>query len=132
MRRLEMNPLLLTHRFAHLSQRNRRVRRKHKPDHRNNRQAGGKTNCRSHHPSPGPAWEQLKEAEQRLVKGGHQVHLAIRAGEVEPTLHAYQLEQGIDLLVMGAYGHSRIRQFLVGSTTSHLLRTSTSPLLILR
>jgi nucleotide-binding universal stress UspA family protein len=80
----------------------------------------------------GPAWEQLKEAEQRLVKGGHQVHLAIRAGEVEPTLHAYQLEQGIDLLVMGAYGHSRIRQFLVGSTTSHLLRTSTSPLLILR
>lgn len=80
----------------------------------------------------GPAWEQLKEAEQRLVKGGHQVQLAIRAGEVEPTLHAYQAEQGIDLLVMGAYGHSRIRQFLVGSTTSHLLRTSTSPLLILR
>ena len=80
----------------------------------------------------GPAWEQLKEAEQRLVKGGHEVQLAIRAGEVEPTLHAYQLEQGIDLLVMGAYGHSRIRQFLVGSTTSHLLRTSTSPLLILR
>ncbi len=33
---------------------------------------------------------------------------------------------------MGAYGHSRIRQFFVGSTTSSLLRTSTTPLLLLR
>ena len=78
------------------------------------------------------AWEQLKHAEQRLLQGGHAVHLAIRAGEVEPTLHAYQAEHGIDLLAMGAYGHSRIRQFLVGSTTSQLLRSSVSPLLILR
>ncbi|MEX6501579.1 universal stress protein [Pseudomonas zhanjiangensis] len=78
------------------------------------------------------AWAQLKHAEQRLLEGGHQVQLAIRAGEVEPTLHAYQAEHAIDLLVMGAYGHSRIRQFLIGSTTSQLLRASNSPLLILR
>ncbi|WP_457787997.1 universal stress protein [Pseudomonas sp. PL-6] len=75
---------------------------------------------------------QLQQAERRLVAGGHQVQLAIRAGEVEPTLHDYQAEQDIDLLVMGAYGHSRIRQFLVGSTTSHMLQTSTGPLLLLR
>ncbi|UTW09383.1 universal stress protein [Pseudomonas benzenivorans] len=78
------------------------------------------------------AWEQLKAAERTLQGSASEVHLAIRAGEVEPTLHAYQAEHGIDLLVMGAYGHSRIRQFLVGSTTSHLLRSSNSPLLILR
>ncbi|WP_339081227.1 universal stress protein [Pseudomonas sp. TMP9] len=78
------------------------------------------------------AWEQLKAAERVVQGSASEVHLAIRAGEVEPTLHAYQLEQGIDLLVMGAYGHSRIRQFLVGSTTSTLLRTSNSALLILR
>ena len=78
------------------------------------------------------AWEQLKAAERVLQESAGEVHLAIRAGEVEPALHAYQLEQGIDLLAMGAYGHSRIRQFLVGSTTSNLLRTSNSALLILR
>lgn len=60
------------------------------------------------------------------------MHTAIRDGEVEPTLHAYQAEHGIDLLVMGAYGHSRIRQFLVGSTTAHMLRTTTTALLLLR
>ncbi|VXC52458.1 Nucleotide-binding universal stress protein, UspA family [Pseudomonas sp. 8BK] len=78
------------------------------------------------------AWEQLKAAERVVQGSASAVYLAIRAGEVEPTLHTYQLEQGIDLLAMGAYGHSRIRQFLVGSTTSTLLRTSNSALLILR
>lgn len=78
------------------------------------------------------AREQLKAAARVVQDSASEVHLAIRAGEVEPTLHAYQSEQGIDLLAMGAYGHSRIRQFLVGSTTSTLLRTSNSALLILR
>lgn len=80
----------------------------------------------------GESWAQLDAACSTLTAAGHKVHTAIRAGEVEPTLHAYQIEHGIDLLVMGAYGHSRIRQFLVGSTTSHMLRTSNSPLLLLR
>ena len=77
-------------------------------------------------------WEQLKNAERLLQGSASEVHLAIRAGEVEPTLHEYQAEHEIDLLAMGAYGHSRIRQFLVGSTTTALLRTSTTALLILR
>ena len=38
----------------------------------------------------------------------------------------------IGLLVMGAYGHSRIRQFLVGSTTTSMIRSTTTPLLLLR
>lgn len=75
---------------------------------------------------------QMDAACSALTAAGLQVHSAVRAGEVEPTLHAYQAEHGIDLLVMGAYGHSRIRQFLVGSTTTNMLRTTTSPLLLLR
>jgi nucleotide-binding universal stress UspA family protein len=51
---------------------------------------------------------------------------------VEPALHAYQEEQDIDILVMGAYGHSRIRQFLVGSTTTRMLETARKPLVVLR
>jgi Universal stress protein UspA and related nucleotide-binding proteins len=33
---------------------------------------------------------------------------------------------------MGAYGHSRIRQFFVGSTTTNMIRTTPTPLLLLR
>lgn len=67
-----------------------------------------------------------------LLSAGFLVQAEIRQGEVESALHDYQTEHGIDLLVMGAYGHSRIRQFLVGSTTTTMLRTATMPVLLLR
>jgi len=76
--------------------------------------------------------EQLKKAETMLSGMGVDIQVAIRAGDVEPTLHAYQEEHDIDILVMGAYGHSRIRQFLVGSTTTTMLKTAEKPLVILR
>ena len=75
---------------------------------------------------------QLDWAQKVLINAGFTVRAETRSGEIEPTLHAYQKEHGIDLLVMGAYGHSRIRQFLVGSTTTSMLRTTISPLLLLR
>ncbi|MAZ05581.1 MAG: universal stress protein UspA [Halomonas sp.] len=76
--------------------------------------------------------EQLRKAEKMLAGLESGITLAIRAGDVEPALHAYQEEHDIDILVMGAYGHSRIRQFLVGSTTTTMLKTAKKPLVILR
>lgn len=76
--------------------------------------------------------ETLEKASNLLLSSGIVVQAQIRQGEVETALHAYQAEHGIDLLVMGAYGHSRIRQFLVGSTTTTMLRTATVPVLLLR
>jgi len=75
---------------------------------------------------------QLKRAEGALKNQGMDLHLAIRQGDVEQTLHAYQEEHDIDVLIMGAYGHSRIRRFLVGSTTTRMLETARKPLVILR
>lgn len=83
-------------------------------------------------PKSAEASAQLDRARRTLVDAGFTVPAGIYPGEVEPTLHAYQAEHGIDLLVMGAYGHSRIRQFLVGSTTTSMLRTTRTPLLLLR
>ncbi len=83
-------------------------------------------------PDTSDRWEQLKQAEKRLAGVSAEITLAIRAGDVEPTLHAYQQEHDIDILVMGAYGHSRIRQFLVGSTTTTMLETAKTPIVILR
>ncbi|MGJ7457614.1 universal stress protein [Halomonas sp. RA08-2] len=75
---------------------------------------------------------QLDWALKTLREAGHVAEGAIRAGEVEATLRGYQEEQGIDLLVMGAYGHSRIRHLLVGSTTTEMLRRASVPILLLR
>ncbi|MDX1634118.1 MAG: universal stress protein [Marinobacter sp.] len=75
---------------------------------------------------------QLERAKAALDSHGMDIHMAIRDGDVEQALHAYQEEHDIDVLIMGAYGHSRIRQFLVGSTTTKMLETAKKPLVILR
>jgi len=74
----------------------------------------------------------LDAARDKLADAGFEVHVAILEGEVEAKLRDYQAEHAIELLVMGAYGHSRIRQFFVGSTTTNMLRSATTPLLLLR
>lgn len=78
------------------------------------------------------AWAQLEWAQGVLKAEGLETYTVIRPGEVAQTLHAYQEDHGIDLMVMGAYGHSRIRQFLIGSTTTRMLETARSALLLLR
>lgn len=74
----------------------------------------------------------LEWARDALQQGGHNVETAIVAGDVEPALHQYQNQNDIGMMVMGAYGHSKIRQFLVGSTTTAMIEASKTPLLILR
>ena len=54
------------------------------------------------------------------------------AGEVEEKLRTYKQEHSIVMLVMGAYGHSRIRHLLVSSTTTSMQRNSQLPVLTLR
>ncbi|HLV76737.1 MAG TPA: universal stress protein [Marinobacter sp.] len=74
----------------------------------------------------------LELARAKLESLGSEIVVALCAGDVVPALHEYQQEQGIDLLVMGAYGHSKVRRFLLGSTTTTMLKTATQPLIILR
>jgi nucleotide-binding universal stress UspA family protein len=75
---------------------------------------------------------QLAHARQTLEDAGFEAPAVILPGEVEQVLTAYQQQEEIDLMIMGAYGHSRIRQLLIGSTTTAMIRNSTVPLLLLR
>lgn len=63
---------------------------------------------------------------------GFSAEIELIPGEPEQVLPAVVKAQGAALLVMGAYGHSRIRQLIVGSTTTTMLRLSEVPVLILR
>jgi nucleotide-binding universal stress UspA family protein len=46
------------------------------------------------------------------------------------VLLSYASDRGADLIVMGAYGHSRIREMVLGGTTRHLLQHMTVPVLM--
>lgn len=78
------------------------------------------------------AQAQMQAAAHVLENAGFATTIAIVAGEPETVLHQYQQDHVIDLIVMGAYGHSRIRQFIVGSTTTAMICKAKCSLLILR
>ena len=78
------------------------------------------------------AREQLDWARTTLTQAGFDVTVSILSGQVEEALCAYRTEHAIDLIVMGAYGHSKIRELLIGSTTTKLIRQAKIPLLLLR
>lgn len=75
---------------------------------------------------------QIRDAENLLAAAGFNVRTELRPGYAEQVIPAYAEQQQLSLLIMGAYGHSRIRQFIVGSTTTALLRTCDRPILLLR
>ena len=73
------------------------------------------------------------EAQRHLAR--HGIEAAV--DEVEPhgrrigaALDGYLEEHRPDLLVMGAYGHSRLREFVLGGMTRDVLRHMTVPVLL--
>jgi len=80
----------------------------------------------------GDSPKQIEWARQTLAQAGFDVVAGIEAGD-PPTVIGQAIErQGIDLLVMGAYTHSPLRQLFTGSKTNELLRTARVPTLLLR
>jgi nucleotide-binding universal stress UspA family protein len=53
------------------------------------------------------------------------------AGDVAGTLIAHVREVGADLCVMGAYGHSRLREFIIGGATRGMLEGMPVPTLMM-
>ncbi|WP_254566297.1 universal stress protein [Oscillatoria sp. HE19RPO] len=74
----------------------------------------------------------LQEAEQALQGSGFKPVICRLEGEPEKAIASYITEQNISLLLMGAYGHSRIRHLVIGSTTAQMLRSSKIPVLLFR
>lgn len=62
----------------------------------------------------------------------HAEELARRDEDVATTLGDTALALGAGYMVMGAYGHSRLRESILGSVTAHLVAESPVPLLLHR
>lgn len=75
---------------------------------------------------------QLDQARQVLESAGRQVEMHLLQGGVQEVLSQFRKTHKIDFIVMGAYGHSRLREFFVGSQTSKMISNSPVPLLLLR
>ena len=82
-----------------------------------------------------------RDLRQELVGADMHTHLSHHGIKVEPqrlqmtndinmTILNYAAEVAPDLLVMGAYGHSRFREFILGGATRGVLEHMTVPTLM--
>ncbi|KJS09131.1 MAG: universal stress protein UspA [Hoeflea sp. BRH_c9] len=77
--------------------------------------------------------EKSQEDARAILQGaGLTVETSIIAGQPEAVLGQRVEENGACLVAMGAYGHSRIRSFVIGSTTTEMLRSCKAPVLLMR
>ena len=53
-------------------------------------------------------------------------------GKIEDVIIQYQNDNDIDLTIMGAFSHHRLRDLLLGSFTAKMLEKTQRPLLLLR
>jgi nucleotide-binding universal stress UspA family protein len=77
--------------------------------------------------------EREMDAAATLLKdAGHQVETVFAGGEPEKVILGHVADTGADLLIMGAYGHSRIRTLIIGSTTTEMVRACRVPVMLFR
>lgn len=74
----------------------------------------------------------LDEASAMLKTAGIAAGTSVLPGQPETVLGALVEKEMFDLLVMGAYGHSRIRSLIIGSTTTAMIRSCKVPVVLMR
>ncbi len=74
----------------------------------------------------------LAEAQARLKAAGVVAQVQQVTGQPETALGKLVESDGYQMLVMGAYGHSRMRSLIIGSTTTEMVRSCKVPVMLVR
>jgi nucleotide-binding universal stress UspA family protein len=74
----------------------------------------------------------LADAAALLKAAGIDAETRAVPGQPETELGKLVEEEGFGMVVMGAYGHSRIRTLVIGSTTTEMIRSCKVPVLLMR
>jgi len=76
--------------------------------------------------------EKFLAAQKKLEEKGFTVTPSFVEGNIFDALMEYKQKHDIGLIVMGAFGHSKLRQFFLGSNTMKMLERSKVPMVVLR
>ena len=58
------------------------------------------------------------------------IDLPATRSDIQPSILSLAADENLDMLVMGAYGHSRLQEGILGGVTREMLRTMTIPVLM--
>ncbi|WP_426223799.1 universal stress protein [Psychrobacter sp. DWR1-2-3] len=75
----------------------------------------------------------LVAATEQLTVAGFPVEAQhLPASDAVDGLLAFQQQNSVDIIVIGAYGHSKFQQLFVGSTTTKIITKTLSPVILIR
>lgn len=74
----------------------------------------------------------LDEAKKIYAKSEIDIKTSVLSGDAKTEILTYMYENDCDILAMGAFGHSRIKEFIFGSFTSEMLGKIKKPILLFR
>lgn len=74
----------------------------------------------------------LQDAQALLRAAGLEAQTRMIPGQPDAALGKLVEQDGFDMVVMGAYGHSRIRSLIIGSTTTEMVRSCKVPVVLIR
>lgn len=74
----------------------------------------------------------LNEAKEIFAKQNIEVDTSVLSGEPKEAIYNYFEQNSCDILAMGAFGHSRLKEFIFGSFTSEMLGKIKKPILLFR
>ena len=75
---------------------------------------------------------QMEASARQLREVGYTVQTKFEQGKPETVIAREVESDAYDLMVMGAFGHSRIRNLIIGSTTTEMIRSCKIPILLFR
>jgi len=80
-----------------------------------------------------PAEASARKLTEHMARAGLTttlLELTAEHSEIEPSILSLAADESLDMLVMGAYGHSRLQEGILGGVTREMLKTMTIPTLM--
>jgi nucleotide-binding universal stress UspA family protein len=72
------------------------------------------------------------QVEEIAAKQDNECEIIILPGKEVTEIIKFIEEDAVELIVLGAYGHNRLRELFLGSTTSQIIRKSSIPVVLTR
>lgn len=76
--------------------------------------------------------EKFNQTKALLVDKGFEVKARLLEGKIFDALMEYKENSGVDMLVMGAFSHSKLTSIFLGSNTLKMIEQTTLPMIVLR
>lgn len=76
--------------------------------------------------------EKFKQTKELLENKGFEVKACFLEGQIFDALMKYKEASGVDMLVMGAFSHSKLASVFLGSNTLKMIEQTALPMIVLR